>query len=1135
MSVAGIWDVTMDVGDWLRGLGLSEYEPAFRDNQIDSEVLPKLTGDDLKELGVASVGHRRKLLSAIAELSGTFAEPAAVAKAIRLDPPVHAAAERRQLTVMFCDLVGSTAMSARLDPEDMREMIAAYHQCCASLIERGGGFVAKYMGDGVLGYFGYPQAHEHDAERAVRAGLAIVEAAPTLQTAAGVPLHVRVGIATGIVIVGDPLGSGEAQEREVVGATPNLAARLQGIAEPDSVVIAEGTRKLLGELFELVDLGPQKLKGVAGITPAFAALRESSQANRFDALHPDGLAALVGREAECELLLRRWAKAKGGEGQVVLISGEAGIGKSRLTAEFLERLPGEPHTRLRYFCSPQHTDSALYPIIGHIERAANFAREDDAKTRLDKLEAVLSRSSMSDEDAALLAQMLSLPNDGRYPALDLAPHQRRQRTLAALARRIEGIARETPVLMVYEDAHWADPSSLEAIGLLVDKIEALRLLLFVTFRPEFVPPWAGRPHVTALAINRLAPREVTALIDRVAGDKRLAANIRQDIVERADGIPLFVEEMTKAVLEADGDGAAARMVASAPSSALAVPASLHASLMARLDRLGPAKGAAQIGAAIGREFSHALLVSVASETGPELAASLDRLLQSGLLSREGTPPHATYLFKHALVQDAAYGTLLRESRRALHTRIADAIEERFPEVAESHPETLARHCTEAGQIEKAASLWGKAGQRSLGNAAFPEAEGQLTRALAQITSLPSAPVLHREQINLQVGLSYALMQTKGYGASETKAAFELARVLIQRAEALREPAEDPLALFSILYGVWVWNFAAFNSRATLDLARQFLTLAGEQNETLPLAIGHRMTASSLLVAGDIAKAREHFDSASALYNPDKHRPLVARIGHDLGVMTLCHRGVDLWLLGYPEAARADIDRALRDAREFKHAATLMYALTYNSIVNALRRDIAKAQPDELLALADEKGAVFWKASGGLVKSWLFVLTGRASEAVTSFSSAIAMSRSTGATIFVPLFLSMLGSAFAELRQFDQARRCIGEAMALAEASGERWFDAEIYRIAGEIELGSSEREGPNAQRYFEQALGVARAQQARSLELRAATSLARLWRGQGRRTEARDLLARVYDGFTEGFETLDLKEAKALLEELASR
>ena len=1125
----------MDVGDWLRSLGLSEYEPAFRDNQIDSAVLRKLTGDDLRELGVASVGHRRKLLSAIAELSGTFAEAADVAKAFRVESPFHATAERRQLTVMFCDLVGSTAMSGRLDPEDMREMIAAYHQCCASLIEGGGGFVAKYMGDGVLAYFGYPRANEHDAERAVRAGLAIVEAAPALKNASVAPMHVRVGIATGIVIVGDLLGLGAGREREVVGDTPNLAARLQEIAKPDSVVIAEGTRKLLGELFELVDLGPQQLKGVAGTTPAFAALRESSQANRFEALHPGGLAALVGREPECELLLRLWAKAKGGEGQVVLMSGEAGVGKSRLTAEFLERLPGEPHTRLRYFCSPQHTDSALYPIIGHIERIANFARDDDAKTRLDKLEAVLSKSSLSQEDAALLAETLSLPNDGRYPILDLAPHQRRQRTLAALANRIEGLTRERPVLMVYEDAHWADPSSLEAIGLLVDKIESLRLLLFVTFRPEFVSPWAERPHVTALTMNRLAPREVIALIDRIAGDKPLASNIRQDIVERADGIPLFVEEMTKAVLEAEGEGAAARMVAAAPSPALAVPASLHASLMARLDRLGPAKGVAQIGAAIGREFSHALLASVTRETEPELAASLDRLLQSGLLSRDGTPPDAMYLFKHALVQDAAYGTLLREPRRALHARIADAIEDELPEVAESRPETLARHFTEAGLIEKAAGLWGKAGQRSLRRAAFPEAEGQLTRALAQIASLPSSPALRREQIKLQVGLSYGLMQTKGYGASETRVAFEGARALIQQAEALGEPTEDPLALFSILYGVWVWNFAAFNSHATRDLARQFLTLAHDRDETLALAIGHRMTASSLLLAGDIAEAREHFDSANGLYNPDEHRPLVARIGHDLGVMTLCHRGIDLWLLGYPEAALADIDRALREAREFQHAATLMYALTYNSIVKAFRRDIAEAQADELVALADEKGALFWKASGGLVKSWVFVLTGRASDAVASLGPTIAMFRSTGATIFIPLFLSMLGCAFAELRQFDQARRSIDEAIALAESSGERWFDAEIYRIAGEIELGSSERDGANAQRYFEQALGVARAQQARSWELRAATSLARLWRGQGRRTEARDLLASVYDGFTEGFDTLDLKEAKTLLEELASR
>ena len=794
----------MDVGDWLRGLGLGQYEAVFRQSEIDGEVLPELTDQHLKDLGV-SLGHRLKILRAIQALLGTA--PSLEQPTVKPEPKAHDTVERRQLTVMFCDLVGSTAMSARLDPEDMRGIIGAYHKCCASLIERNGGFVAKYMGDGVLTYFGYPQAHEHDAERAVRAGLAIVEAAPKLDTTAAAPLHVRVGIATGIVVVGDLLGSGEAQERGVVGDTPNLAARLQSIASPDSVVIAEGTRKLLGDLFELVDLGPQDLRGVAGPTRAWAALRESAQESRFEALHAGGLIPLVGREEETELLLRRWAEAKAGEGQVVLISGEAGIGKSRLTAALLERLAGEPHVRMRYFCSPQYVDSALYPIIGHMDRAARLLREDDTKTKLDKLDALLATSSTSREDAALLAEMLSLPNDGRYPALELAPQQRRQKTMEALIGQIEVISRHTPALMIFEDAHWADPSSLELFGRLVDKINALRVLLFVNFRPEFAAPWPGRPHVTALTINRLAPREAMALVDRVAGDKPLPANVRQDIIERADGIPLFVEEMTKAVLEAEGEGAAARAIASIPSPALAVPASLHASLMARLDRLGKAKGVAQIGAAIGREFSYALLAPVTRLPERELAAALDRLLQSGLMSREGVPPHATYLFKHALVQDAAYGTLLREQRRALHSRIAEALENEFATIVEAQPELLARHCTEAGLIERAANLWGMAGQRSLARSALIEAEAQFRRALDQIAALPGTPDLRREQINSRIGLANTLIYTRGYSAPETEDALEQARASIARAEALGEAVEDPLALFSVLYGFWVANHA----------------------------------------------------------------------------------------------------------------------------------------------------------------------------------------------------------------------------------------------------------------------------------------------------------------------------------------
>ena len=567
---------------------------------------------------------------------------------------------------MFTDLVGSTALSARIDPEDLREVISAYQKCVAETVQRFGGFVAKYMGDGVLVYFGYPQAHEDDAERAVRAGLEIVAAITALKST--VPLQTRIGIATGLVVIGDLIGSGEAQERGIVGETPNLAARLQGIAEPNMVVLAEGTRRLLGNLFELEDLDAKDLKGISGPVRAWAALRGSSAEGRFEAMHGSGLTDLVGREEELELLLRRWSKAKTGEGQVVLLSGEAGIGKSRLTAALLERLATEAHTRLRYFCSPQHTDSALYPIIGQMERAAGLAHDDAPQVRLDKLDALLAQTSTLKQDAALFAELLSLPNDGRYPALELPPQQRRQRTLQALTVQLVGLASQHPVLMIFEDVHWVDPTSLETLNQTVDRIKALPVLLIVTFRPDFNAPWLGQSRVTSLNLNRLGEREAAAIIARLAGNKDMPADVMAEIVERTDGIPLFVEEMTKAVLEAESEGDARQTAASVPSFALAVPATLHASLMARLDRLGPAKEIAQIGAAIGREFSHSLLTAVVGEPEAELHSALDRLLSAGLLLRQGVPPHATYLFKHALVQDAAYGTLLREPRRALHAR-----------------------------------------------------------------------------------------------------------------------------------------------------------------------------------------------------------------------------------------------------------------------------------------------------------------------------------------------------------------------------------------------------------------------------------------------------------------------------------
>ena len=694
-----------------------------------------------------------------------------------------------------------------------------------------------------------------------------------------------------------------------------------------------------------------------------------------------GLTELIGREEELDLLLRRWSKAKTGEGQVVLLSGEAGIGKSRLTAALLERLASEPHARLRYFCSPQHTDSAFYPIISQTERAAGMAHDDTTQAKLDKLDAVLAQTSTPIQDAALFAEMLSLPNDGRYPALDLAPEERRQRTQEALTAQLAALTSHRPALMIVEDAHWADPTSLEVFGRTVGQIKTLPVLLIVTFRPEFNAPWSGRSHVTSLVLNRLGEREAAAIIVRLVGNKELPADVMAEIVERTDGIPLFVEEMTKAVLEAENEGATERAVAAIPPSSVAVPASLHASLMARLDRLGSAKEVAQIGAVIGREFRHALIAAVAGKGEPELRSALDRLIDAGLLFRQGMAPHATYLFKHALVQDAAYGTLLREPRRALHARITETIESQFADIAESQPELLARHCTVAGLIEKAAGLWGKAGQRSLARSALVEAVEQLTRALGQIADLPATPALRREQIKLQVALINPLLHVKGYAAPESKAAVERARLLIEQSEALGEPPEDPLLLFSVLYGFWVANAVAFHGDAAREFAAQFLALAEKQKAIVQLMVGHRLMGTSLLLMGDIAQGRTHLDQALALYEPAEHRPLAMRFGQEIRVAILGHRSMALWAFGYAEAALADAEQALRDAREISHAATLMYALFNTSLTHILRGNYAaaKAEADELAALADEKGALLWKAWGMMNQGCVFALTGKASE------------------------------------------------------------------------------------------------------------------------------------------------------------
>src|SRR5262244_1705108 len=818
----------MEVGAWLRSLGLERYEPAFRENEIDWGALPKLTAEDLKDLGVVLGGHRRRLLDAIAALDTPEAPPPAIAASASVRE-----AERRQLTVMFCDLVGSTPLSTRFDPEDLREIVGGYHRCVTDTVGRFGGFVAKYMGDGVLIYFGYPEAHEDDAERAARAGLAVIDAVGRLATQE--PLNVRIGIATGLVVVGDLTGAGAAQERGVVGETPNLAARLQALARPGTLVVADSTRRQIGTLFEIEDLGPQPLAGFAEPQRAWRVIGESGVVSRFEALRSE-TTPLIGRDEELDLLLRRWQQAKPGEGRVVVISGEPGIGKSRLTAALSQRIDTEPHTRLCCFCSPHHQDSALYPVIGQLERAAWFTRDDTATMKLDKLEVLLGDGA-EPGDLSLIAEMLSLSGE-RFPPLDLSPQRKKERTLAALLRQLQALARRQPILMIFEDLHWIDPTSREALDLTVEKIANLPVLLVATYRPEFQPPWVGQSQVTVIALNRLGRTEGAILVHRLAGNMgALPPDVVDEIVERTDGVPLFVEELTKAVVEAGADRGYASISAVLLSS-LAVPATLHASLLGRLDRLGPAaKNVAQVGAAIGHDFSHELLAAAAPLAEPELREALRRLVEAGLVFQRGAAPTAEYLFKHALVQDTAYSTLLRGPRQALHRRIAEALEQRFPDFVETRPEILAHHYGEAAMSDKAIAYWHLAGKSSVAKSAVREAIAQLRRGLSLLDGLPETRERKQLELDLDVTLTAALMAGKGYADPEVVAALERANRLVTETGAVGTPLH-----FSVLYGLWVSNCNAGAIAAALEHATHFLSIAQSQPSSGPLLVAHRTLA-----------------------------------------------------------------------------------------------------------------------------------------------------------------------------------------------------------------------------------------------------------------------------------------------------
>jgi class 3 adenylate cyclase/predicted ATPase len=1081
----------VDIADWLRRLGLEKYAPAFDENAINWDVLSELTTDDLKEIGVAAVGDRRRLLAAIAAL-GEGASPAAPAPE---RSSAAAEAERRQLTVMFCDLVGSTPLSARLDPEDLRGIIGAYHRCVAEIAQSFGGFVARYMGDGALVYFGYPQAHEDDAERATRCGLALVDRVPQLNQTE--KLRARVGIATGLVVVG-----GEVVEHDVAGDTPNLAARLQAVAQPDTVVIAASTRRLVGDLFEYRYLGEIELKGIAGLVSTWQALRTSSLASRFEALRGSALSPLVGRDEEIDLLLRRWARVKASDGQIVLISGEPGIGKSRLVEALAERLRDEPHLRLRYFCSPYHQDSALSPFIDQLGRAAGFSPDDPPSARLEKLKALLALAAPPDDDFALIADLLSLPASERHPLPNLSPQRKKERTLDALIRQLDGLARRQPVLMVFEDAPWIDPTSRELLELSVERVRRLPMLLIVTFRPEFQSPWTGQPQVSMVALNRLDRHDRIAVIEQIAGGDKLSAELVAQIADRTDGVPLFVEELTKSVMESG-------------VPVVGIPTTLHDSLMARLDRLSSVRRVAQIGAAIGREFPYMLLRTVSRIPEDELQSALGRLVAAQLVFQRGIPPDAVYAFKHALVQDAAHESLLRSTRQQLHAQIAEALEAHAPELMDTQPERFAQHYAEAGLAEKSAVYWGKAGRRSAARSAMAEAAAQFQNGLNQLAVLPDSRERQRQELEFCSVLGSTLLVVKGYAAPETGDMYARARELW---EQLGSPSEF------LPVGQSVYHLYRGELDIALKLDKDLLRLSRQRNDSAGVVLAHYSYGRDLFFVGRLASSRSHLEETLALYDPISH-PLVHQAGRPkAGAQAFL--GIVLFCLGYPDQALQQSNAAIAEA----HPPSLAGNLATGIRLRLLLGDIAALRRwmDQLVAVMNEQGFPHWRAMAMICRGWIKAKTGDLAQGISLLRSGLVASRAI--TAWRPHNIALLAGACEIAGQIEEAINLLDDALGIVGRTRERWFSAELHRYKGELLLRQGQ---PNAaEDMYRKALSIAQEQQAKVWELRAAASLTRLRLDQGRRAEARDLLAPVYSWFTEGFDSPDLKDAKTLLDEL---
>jgi class 3 adenylate cyclase/tetratricopeptide (TPR) repeat protein len=1060
-----------------------------------------------------------------ARITGSEARPERPPASPALHPDYLApSAERRLLTVMFCDLVDSTTLASRLDPEDFRDVIGAYHRCVTEVIARFGGFVARYLGDGELIYFGYPEAHEDDAERAVRAGLATLEALTRLSLLNGYQPQVRIGIATGLVVVGDIVMAGTAPEQDVAGETPSLAARLQSMAGPDGIIVSHGTRKLLGNLFELEDLGSRAVRGFADPVQAWRVLRPGAVQSRFQAFHPGDLAPLVGRQDETGILFRQWECARSGQGRAVLVSGEPGIGKSRLVSALQERIGSEQHLLLHHSCSPHHMDSALHPVISQLERSAQIQPEDAPQARFDRLAALLG-PGCDPPDVTILADLLSIAPAAHMP-LGLSAEQKRARTFDALLRHLERLSRQCPVLLVYEDIHWIDPSTRELIDLTVKELGHLAALLILTSRTGFETPGFEQLHLATLTLGSLEQRDGAALVDRIS-NHALRPEIVAAIVDRADGIPLFLEELTAAVLEAGaGTDAPQGKGRGAPTSARLLPATLHASLTARLDRLDPlARQVAQIASVIGREFSAELLSAVMDRPGHALQDILDRLVGSGLVHLRGPQTGAAYEFKHALLQEAAYEGMLRSVRRTLHARIARTLESVGPHSAAADPAVLAQHYAQAGIADEAVDRWLEAGRQSTARWAMAEAATQARKGLELLHDLPDGTDRRKLELGLQLVLGRSLMATEGEAASAVGVAFA-------RAGELCGEEDGPTRQLEVLQGQFGYRFGRGELLAASGLAERCLDLGERWDDTAARVTGHLYLGICDLFLGRLASGRRHLEQALALRGPT-NSGAPGNVDHAL-VMIRSYLSIALLLLGHPAKALSCSQQALADAETLGDPEDLASILAieagnYRDLRNPV---LARERSGSLIAVATERGFSHWLAEGIGIRAWALAEDGEIIEAIEQIGRGISILRTGGNGVGMLYWLLTSAEIHGKAGRLEEGLALLDDALEMAQANSVRFYEAEVHRLRGDLLLKMDRHDPGEIERCYLRAMEIAREQDAKWWELRAATRLAAIRQDQGRDREARDVLAPVYGWFTEGFNTPDLVEARLLLDRL---